>query len=123
MKLSKRCGALGGELAVAELHLAVAADADEGPLASRRAVAAAPHAGAELDVAQGNGDLLAAVIDMPFVHRPRHVGQGGAVFKGVLLAIPALQQIQLHLAGIEIEGVNLLIGPVAEGICAGGGPL
>ena len=58
---------------------------------------------------------------MALVHRPGHVGQGSAVFKGVLFPIPAFEQIEPNLARIEVEGVNLIVGEITESFTAGGG--
>ena len=113
-------GALGGEFAVAEVHPAVMADPDEGALAGSGAVAATPDAGSQLQIPERDGDLAAIGIDMALVHRARHIGQGGGVAIGLLLAVPTLQQIDAHLAGVEIEGVHLRIRSVAEGQPIGG---
>ena len=113
-------GSLGGELAVAEVNPSVVADADEGALAGGGAVAAAPDPFAELDIPKRHRDLLAAVVHMPLVHRPGDVGQGSGVVVGLLLAVPALQQIQPHLARIEIKGVRLRVRLVAKPAAAAG---
>ncbi len=108
-----------GEFPEAEINAAVVADADEGALARGGAVAAAPHPRTELQITEGNGDLLPAVINVALVHRPGDVGQGGDVFVRVLLPVPALQQPEAHLAGIEIEGIDLVIGDVMKRLIVG----
>ena len=106
---------LWGEFAKAKIGAAVVANPDKGPLACRGPVAAPPDLIAQLEVTEGNGDFPAQAVDVPLVHRPGHIGQGSAVVEGVLFPIPTLEQVNADLARIEIEGVDVLVGEIAEG--------
>ena len=53
---------------------------------------------------------------MALIHRAAHEGQAAAIAVGVLLAVPAFKEIELNLARVEIEGVNVFVGQVAEAV-------
>ena len=114
-------GAIGRQLAEAEVDAPIAADAHKGPLAGSGAVAAAPDAIAQLEIAQRHCDFPPARIDVALVHRPRKEGQGLAVGVGLLFPIPALQQVDLHGTGIEVEGIGAVVRLVAERLVVGAG--
>ena len=103
-------------------------NADEGPLASGRAVQTPPDLGTEFEIPQGNGvtlifgplrtaglhrlvnDLLKPGVGpvVALIHGTRDEGQGIGVCKRLLFPIPATQKTKLHLPGIQIQLVEVL---------------
>ena len=114
-------GPIRSQFAIAEFHPAIVANAQKGPLASCCAVDASPHSLAQLQVAQGHRELAALGVHVPLIHGSGDKGQGAAVGVGLLFAVPALQQIDSHLAWIEIQGIGLWISQVAKRLAIGGG--
>ena len=107
----------GCEFAVAEVNPSVVADAEERPLARSAAVGTTPDASTKLEISEGHGgggSLLAVAL----IHRAGDEGQGAGIGKGFLLPIPALQQVELNGAGIDVEAEGLAVGRVAEGSCS-----
>ena len=109
-------GALGGEFAIAEIHLAPVIDADVGALQGGRSIAGTPDPVAQLDVTKGDRFFAAVVAVMPLVHRTADEGQAAAIAIGVLLPVPPFKEIELHLAGIEIQRVDVLIRQITEAV-------
>ena len=113
-------GPFVSQFPVAEIHAAVVADPDEGPLSRCGAVASFPNALAQLEIPQRHRDFLASGLEVALIHGARDVSQGSGVLKSVILPIPSLQQADPDFAWIEVDGVHLVVREIAE--CSSGFP-